>query len=47
VRQVIGLDITPSLLALGAQRLDEAGITNVHQHRGSRHQNANQNAGLR
>jgi ubiquinone/menaquinone biosynthesis C-methylase UbiE len=29
VRQVIGLDITPTLLDLGAQRLDAAGITNV------------------
>ncbi len=29
VRQVIGLDLTPELLALGAARLREAGITNV------------------
>ena len=29
VRQVVGLDLTPALLELGAQRLGEAGITNV------------------
>jgi SAM-dependent methyltransferase len=29
VRQVVGLDLTPSLLELGAERLREAGITNV------------------
>ncbi len=29
VRQVIGIDLTPSLLELGAQRLRDAGITNV------------------
>jgi len=29
VRQVVGIDLTPSLLELGAQRLREAGITNV------------------
>ncbi|HEV3133085.1 MAG TPA: methyltransferase domain-containing protein [Acidimicrobiia bacterium] len=29
VRQVVGLDLTPSLLEVGADRLREAGITNV------------------
>jgi ubiquinone/menaquinone biosynthesis C-methylase UbiE len=29
VRQVVGLDLTPALLALGAARLDDAGIRNV------------------
>jgi SAM-dependent methyltransferase len=29
VRQVVGVDLTPSLLELGAQRLREAGIANV------------------
>ena len=29
VRQVVGVDLTPELLALGAARLREAGITNV------------------
>ncbi len=29
VRQVVGLDITPALLHLGAQRLQDAGISNV------------------
>jgi SAM-dependent methyltransferase len=29
VRQVVGIDLTPSLLELGAERLSEAGITNV------------------
>ena len=29
VRQVVGIDLTPSLLELGADRLREAGITNV------------------
>jgi SAM-dependent methyltransferase len=29
VRQVVGLDLTPALLELGATRLREAGITNV------------------
>lgn len=29
VRQVVGLDLTPSLLEVGAERLREAGITNV------------------
>lgn len=29
VRQVVGLDLTPALLAVGADRLREAGITNV------------------
>jgi SAM-dependent methyltransferase len=29
VRQVVGIDLTPSLLKLGAERLSEAGITNV------------------
>jgi SAM-dependent methyltransferase len=29
VRQVVGIDLTPSLLELGAERLREAGITNV------------------
>jgi len=29
VRQVVGIDLTPSLLELGAQRLREAGIANV------------------
>ena len=29
VRQVVGLDLTPALLAIGADRLRQAGITNV------------------
>jgi len=29
VRQVVGVDLTPELLALGAARLREAGVTNV------------------
>lgn len=29
VRQAVGIDLTPALLALGADRLREAGITNV------------------
>jgi SAM-dependent methyltransferase len=29
VRQVVGVDLTPALLEVGAQRLREAGITNV------------------
>lgn len=29
VRQVVGVDLTPALLELGAERLREAGITNV------------------
>jgi SAM-dependent methyltransferase len=29
VRQVVGIDLTPSLLEVGAERLREAGITNV------------------
>jgi len=29
VRQVVGLDLTPALLAIGADRLRRAGITNV------------------
>lgn len=29
VHQVVGVDLTPELLALGAGRLDEAGLTNV------------------
>ncbi len=29
VRQVVGIDLTPSLLELGAERLRDAGITNV------------------
>lgn len=29
VRQVVGVDLTPALLELGAERLHEAGITNV------------------
>src|SRR4029078_10464421 len=29
VRQVVGVDLTPELLALGATRLRDAGITNV------------------
>jgi SAM-dependent methyltransferase len=29
VRQVVGLDLTPTLLALGAERLRQGGVTNV------------------
>ena len=29
VRQVVGIDLTPALLAIGAERLRDAGITNV------------------
>jgi SAM-dependent methyltransferase len=29
VREVVGLDLTPELLAIGARRLAEAGVTNV------------------
>src|SRR5712692_5268380 len=29
VRQVVGLDLTPALLELGADRLHHAGVTNV------------------
>jgi ubiquinone/menaquinone biosynthesis C-methylase UbiE len=29
VRQVVGIDLTPSLLALGAMRLQENGVANV------------------
>jgi SAM-dependent methyltransferase len=29
VREVVGIDLTPSLLELGAQRLRDAGVTNV------------------
>ena len=29
VRQVVGVDMTPALLRIGAQRLDGAGVTNV------------------
>jgi ubiquinone/menaquinone biosynthesis C-methylase UbiE len=35
VRQVVGLDLTPALLELGAGRLREAGITNVLLQEGS------------
>jgi SAM-dependent methyltransferase len=35
VRQVVGVDLTPSLLELGAERLREAGITNVLLHEGN------------
>jgi SAM-dependent methyltransferase len=29
VRQVVGVDLTPELLALGARRMEDAGLTNV------------------
>jgi SAM-dependent methyltransferase len=29
VRQVVGVDVTPALLALGSERVQEAGLTNV------------------
>ena len=29
VRQVVGVDLTPALLALGSERLRESGVTNV------------------
>jgi len=29
VRQVVGIDLTPALLAIGAERLRDAGVTNV------------------
>ncbi|HEY3725492.1 MAG TPA: methyltransferase domain-containing protein [Acidimicrobiia bacterium] len=29
VRQVVGIDLTPELLALGARRMEDAGLTNV------------------
>jgi len=35
VRQVVGVDLTPALLALGAQRIREAGIRNVLLQEGS------------
>ena len=35
VRQVVGVDLTPELLALGAARLREAGIANVLLQRGA------------
>jgi SAM-dependent methyltransferase len=34
VRQVVGVDLTPELLALGAARLRDAGVTNVLLQRG-------------
>jgi SAM-dependent methyltransferase len=35
VRQVVGVDLTPSLLEVGAQRLHDAGVTNVLLQEGS------------
>ncbi len=35
VRQVVGIDLTPSLLEVGAERLREAGITNVLLQKGN------------
>jgi SAM-dependent methyltransferase len=35
VHQVVGVDLTPELLVLGARRLREAGVANVLLHRGS------------
>jgi ubiquinone/menaquinone biosynthesis C-methylase UbiE len=37
VRQVVGIDLTPSLLVLGAQRLRTAGIANVLLQEGNAH----------
>ncbi len=37
VRQVVGVDLTPSLLELGAARLRDAGVTNVFLQEGNAH----------